>query len=373
MLYDRPMSKVHAATGSTLALGLAVGLSFGLVSALAPSVARADPPKPMPRHYKAQPLNLRKEQLGPEAFAAAARSRMQAGDCEGALTDFDSALRTQAEDPTLYRDRGICHEKLGHLHPAMDDYREYLVDAPEAPDADGFRERLARLEDDAGGRSASPSADDDANVPSMNANESMSEAQAPAPASHDHADLDEDDDLRSPLRRGKGFGLAPFFSEHKWFFKGSSFGAGGTWSESVGGQLRYSVGKVGSFVLEAGYEHFNAPSADDGVVSGLTSLLGFELRFPLDARYDNQLVLAPEFGYEHLSFEPSNPAFQSTAANAIVPRLRFGYRHMLQASTSFDVSLDGGVAEWFYPHNVGAPDLPATVLVAANVAIIWGL
>jgi tetratricopeptide (TPR) repeat protein len=361
------MSKVHAATGATLALGLAVGLTLALV----PSVARAEAPKPMPRHYKAQPLNLHKEQLGPEAFAVAARGRMQAGDCEGALTDFDAALRTEAQDPTLYRDRGLCHEKLGHPHPAIDDYREYLTDAPDAADAEGIRDRLARLEDDASGRTPSADANDDTNVPSMNASVSMSEA-TPPPA-HDHADTDEDDEMRSSLRRGHGFGLAPFFSEHKWFFKNSSFGDSNTWSESVGGQLRYSVGKVGAFILEAGYEHFNSTAIDQGIVSGLTSMLGFEFRFPLDARYDNQLVLAPGLGYEHLSFEPSNPADQSTAGNALVPRLRFGYRRMLGVSTSFDVSMDGGVAEWFIPHNVGAPDLSSTVLVAVNLAIVWGL
>ena len=53
------------------------------------------------------------------------------------------------------------------------------------------------------------------------------------------------------------------------------------------------VGPVGRLLLEAGYEHFNATSLDPFTIGGLTSLLAFELRFPLDADYDNQLFLAP--------------------------------------------------------------------------------
>ena len=116
----------------------------------------------------------------------------------------------------------------------------------------------------------------------------------------------EDDPRNVAMRRGKGFALAPFFSLHKWFFDGTSFGSSETWSESVGAQLRYQVGPVGGFLLEAGYEHFNATSLDPFTIGGLTSQLAFEARFPLDPEYDNQLFLAPGLGYEHITFSPSS-------------------------------------------------------------------
>ncbi len=70
------MCKVQAA----LAVALAVGLAQGPARAQTAAQHEAN------RHYKPQPLNLHKEQLGTAAYAADARKRMAAGDCEGALT-----------------------------------------------------------------------------------------------------------------------------------------------------------------------------------------------------------------------------------------------------------------------------------------------
>ncbi len=56
----------------------------------------------------------------------------------GATDAFDVALRTSIE-PELRRDRGMCHEKLGHPFPAIDDYRAYLVGRPNAPDSDAIQ------------------------------------------------------------------------------------------------------------------------------------------------------------------------------------------------------------------------------------------
>ena len=79
------MRKVQAA----IAVAFAVGLVQGPARAQSAAQHEAN------RHYKPQPLNLRKEQeLGTAAFASDARKRMAAGDCEGALTSFDAALRT---------------------------------------------------------------------------------------------------------------------------------------------------------------------------------------------------------------------------------------------------------------------------------------
>ena len=177
------------------------------------------------------------------------------------------------------------------------------------------------------------------------------------------------------LRRGKGFAIAPFFSEHKWFFSNTSFGASETWAECVGLQLRYFVGPAGALLLEAGYEHFNATNLDLFTIGGLTSALAFEFRFPLEVEDNNQLFLAPLFGYEHISFSPSDASFTSIATNAIVPRLRFGYRHLVQDSASIDFSIDAGWAKWFVSNDAAgsSTNVSNTVMVAANVAIVWGL
>jgi hypothetical protein len=363
------MCKVQAA----IAVAFAVGLVQG------PARAQSEAQHEANRRYKPQPLNLHKEQLGTQAFASDARKRMAAGDCEGALTSFDAALRTSTTDPTLYRDRGQCHDKLGHPYPAMDDYRVYLTDAPDAPDAENLRTRLAQLEDDTSGRTGSK-ANDDTDVPPATATAAVSLNEAGVQASAGSTSRDklqyvdhEDDPLYAVLRRGKGFAVAPFFSEHKWFFSGTSFGSSETWSESVGLQFRYFFGPAGGVLLEAGYEHFNATSLDPFTIGGLTSLLAIELRFPLDADYNNQLFLAPGLGYEHITFSPSVASLSSIATNALVPRLRFGYRHLVQDSASIDVSIDGGWAKWFVPGDESSSSVSNSVMVAANVAIVWGL
>lgn len=370
MLYDCRMCKVQAA----IAVAFAVGLVQG--SAHAQSAAQQDAIK----RYKPQPLNLHKDQVGTEAFAADARKRMAAGDCEGALASFDAALRTSTE-PTLYRDRGQCHDKLGHPYPAMDDYREYLTAEPDAPDAENLRTRLAQLEDEASGRTGTR-ANDDTDVPpataSASASVSLRESGVHGSTATSHDKLEylerEDDPLNAVLRRGKGFALAPFFSEHKWFFSGASFGSAESWSESVGLQFRYFFGPAGGVLLEAGYEHFNTTSLDPFTIGGLTSLLALELRFPLDSDYKNQLFLAPGVGYEHIAFSPSSAAESSIATDAIAPRLRFGYRHLLQDAASIDVSIDGGWAKWFVSDSgVSSSNVSNSVVVAANVAVLWGL
>jgi hypothetical protein len=363
------LAAASAAFGVALVAGVASGQSQS-----------ADAQHEANRHYKAQPLNLHKEQLGTEAYTADARRRMVAGDCEGALTSFDMALSTSTTDPTLYRDRGLCHEKLGHPYPAIDDYREYLTEAPGAPDAEAFRVRLSRLEDDTTGRTPTAAANDDTDVPPATATATVSVggggAQASAATSHDKLQYvdHEDDPLYTVLRRGKGFSFAPFFGEHKWFFDNTSFGSSETWSECVGGQLRYHVGPVGALMLEVGYEHFNSTSVDPFTIVGLTSLLAFEFRFPLDADYNNQLFLAPGLGYEHISFSATDSSFGSLAANAIVPRLRFGYRHMIEDAAAIDFSVDGGFAKWFVSNGAGDSSTGSTTgMMALNVAIVWGL
>jgi hypothetical protein len=359
-------------------------LSAAVAVTVFASLARAqqqDTPAPAPRHYKAQPLNLQKDQLGVQAYASAARSRMNSGDCAGALDSFDAALRTTSSDPTLFRDRGLCHEKLGHPYPAIDDYRQYLTDLPEAVDAPAIRKKLVNLEDETTGRAPSAASSDDTDVPpvdtSVSGTTSAGEGHATTPVGPPHDKMDfvdpDDDALSAPLRRGKGMTLGPIFGEKKWFFSGSSFGDSQTWSESIGVQLRYSFGPPGALVVEGAYERFNSTNADAFIVSGFTTLLAYEFRFALDPTWDNQLLFDPGIGYDHLGFDPTNPAFQPASANAVIPRVRLGYRHLIGDSAAIDLSLDFGVSKWFVGSGEGSPSLETTAMVALNVGVVWGL
>lgn len=81
-----------------------------------------------------------------ENDATAARRLSAAGRCESALEPFDDAIEARSGDASLRRDRGLCHERLGHPAPAIDDYRAYLAMEPQAPDAGAIRARLDALE-----------------------------------------------------------------------------------------------------------------------------------------------------------------------------------------------------------------------------------
>jgi hypothetical protein len=128
-------------------------------------------------------------------------------------------------------------------------------------------------------------------------------------------------------------------------------------------------------VVEAGYEHFNSTAVDLAVVSGLTSQVAYEWRFPLDAEYKNQLILAPGLGYEHLVVEPGDAQTASASLGGFVPRVRFGWRRLLAPSAGLELSLDGGAVNFFaykdFPFHSGGDATSA--LVGLNFALIWGL
>src|SRR5215467_2316668 len=126
---------------NSLAGAACVGAALVLVLVV-PGAAQAQRRR---RPEQPTPFQLQKEQLGSTAYGEAGRARMRRGDCVGALEAFDAAIRTSI-DPTLRRDRGLCHEKLNDPHPAIEDYRAYLTAMPDAPDADDIRDRLFRLE-----------------------------------------------------------------------------------------------------------------------------------------------------------------------------------------------------------------------------------
>lgn len=370
------------------ALPLAAALAF------VPRGASAQPKGPAGRG-EPKPMVLEKEQLGTSAFAGAARARMRSGDCAGALDSFDAAILHDV-DPTLRRDRGICHEQLGHPYPAMDDYRAYLTADPDAPDADGIRARLERLEEQTTGKSSKPDADDKpaADTTSGSASASItvgsggvsgstdsssSGGGAPRHETMDYVDRDSEP-MQSSLRHGKGWSFGPYFLVHKWFFDNSTFGQSDTWSEGVGLQFRYAFGALTTLFLEGAYQKFNssASSTDtaQGDVQGLTSQLGLELRFPLDLEYDNQLIVAPGLGFDHIVASGNSASSTSVSAGALVPRARVGWRHMFTPSTGMDLSLDLGYAKFAtydngdFPFNGNGAKGP---LVALNFALLWGL
>jgi hypothetical protein len=372
-----------------------LALAGALVGEEASAQMPPAPQAPPPGRYKAQPLNLRREQLGTQSMAEVARTRMRSGDCAGALEAFDAAIRTSTEG-VLRRDRGVCHESLGHAFPAIDDFRAYLTAAPDAPDAEGIRERLSKLEQETLGYSSmAPDVPGDVEG---SAGGSLSVGAAGAGSAtgtahgHDTAQerLDyvdrEDDPLHIPLKRGKGWSFGPFFSEHKWGASpgrlaltqsntGSSFGDAGTWAECLGLELRYAVGRSGTVLLEVGYEHFNSTAVDLAIVSGLTSQIGYEWRFPLDAEYGNQLIVAPGLGYEHLVIQPGNAEGATVSLGGFVPRVRFGWRHLLAPSAGFTISLDGGAANFFAYRDfpLGSGSGATTALAALNIGLVWGL
>ncbi len=326
------------------------------------------------------PFNLQRAQLGTEGFARTARERMKQGDYEGAIDLFDQAI-AESVDPTLYRDRGSCHDKLGHPYPAIEDYRMYVTNAADAKDADSFRDRLDQLQAQVRGlpppgtaaaREDAPPKDEPADRPDEPVATTPS-ASVDATAASADAET-EDDRPPSSLRDGKGWVLAPLLGARKWFRDGRSFGDRETWDESVGGQVRYSFASRSTLFLEAAYQRFNSTDLDAEVISGLTSAIGYELRVPLNARADDQLLFGLGVGYEHLVFQAGADAADSSySEGGIAGRLRFGYRHMLARSVALEVSLDGG-GGGILKYDPSVDSHSTTFgLAGLTVALAWGL
>ncbi|HEX7667436.1 MAG TPA: tetratricopeptide repeat protein, partial [Polyangiaceae bacterium] len=220
------------------------------------------------------------------SLEATARSRAAAGDCKGALDYYDAALTTSIE-PELHRDRGICHEKLGHPYPAIDDYRFYLTNRPNATDAETIRERMDSLVEQTGQAPSDKSAaaakseekkeEGDAKVTtsvgvgsggvlvSLNPKANADDDPGANPEGGKSIDaIDKDEKLESeaeisPLRNGQGPMLGAFFTEHYWTKSNVGIGSlPATAAESVGGLFRYAFIPGHSFISEIGYVARNA-------------------------------------------------------------------------------------------------------------------
>ena len=332
------------------------------------------------------------------SLEALARSRAAAGDCKSALEAFDAALEYSVE-PELHRDRGICHEKLGNPFPAMDDYRFYLTYRPNAQDAARIRERLEALMSENGQAPADKSAadkssdkngekisvstsdsnstkdgkkkdPDDPNTPTSedvhsDASASVSLGNAGADDGKSVDTLDADERLASEadtssLRKGKGFIIGPYFALRD--FTKAGYGGG----EAFGAAFRYSIGAPSSFVAELGYSTINS-TGSDSALGGLMLFGGYEARFGLDPRYTNALLIQGGLGYERLS-----QGGTGLVASIVLPRGRFGYRHVFGPNIGLELGVDAGYAFVDILGADGAGANSGSFMIGGEVALLVG-
>ena len=337
---------------------LATSLTAGLADAAPPGGATA------PSSKSSSQFTLRREEAG-GGDAAVARQRARAGDCAGALPAFDTAINVTIE-PTLRRDRGLCHEKLDHPFPAIDDYRAYLTARPDAPDADQIRERLAKLEEKVGVGAQSAASFQERDE-SLHAGGSFSQGtqggktSGSTGSSSVRARAHREDEVlgprageqergydyyaareqiadaadSSPLRFGTGWIVGPFLMVPRYFV-GS--GVNNDVGFAVGATFRYAWSSSFTFISELGYvgvgETGQASSS-----SGPLVFAGFELRVPLDTWATNNIILGAGPGYEHYTTSGTQ-----LGASAIMGRGRLGYRHVFGSAIGLELAADGGPA-----------------------------
>jgi hypothetical protein len=327
-------------------------LASFLAGAFAVSHAAAQPaPKPPGPARSSSQFTLRREEAG-GPHAQAARARVQAGDCAGALSEFDAAIEVSIE-PALRRDRGLCHEKLGQPAPAMDDYRAYLTARPDALDAESIRERLAALEGQApsrvGTRAQNPElASGEASL--RMGGRGKAEAKADAKAStfgakpgeqergYDYyveQERNADAAASSPLRAGKGFVLGAFLHMPR-FWVGD--GADNDLAYGVGGTLRYALGSVLSLTSELGWSGIGT-AGESTAKSGPLLMGGVELRIPVTRWATDQLLLRGGLGYERHVVSGNR-----AVTDNLLGRIAFGYRHVFGTSIALELLADGGPA-----------------------------
>lgn len=329
-----------------------------LVAALVPGIAeaqKAPPPRGDAARSNSQ-FTLRRGDAG-GSDGTVARQRARAGDCAGALPAFDAAINTSIE-PTLRRDRGLCHEKLGSPFPAIDDYRAYLVARPDAPDADQIRDRLARLEESVGiggpssqsirerdegmqaGGSVSLGTSGDGTASARTSGRG-SAALGPRPGERERSydyyanqeRLAEAADA-SPLRYGTGWSLGPFLMLPRYFVGDS--GVSKDSGFAVGATVRYAWSSTFTFVTELGYAGLGTSGAASSV-GGPLVFVGVEARIPLDRWASNQLVLGVGPGFERYTTSGSKQGL-----SLFEGRGRFGYRHVFGPTVGLELLVDGG-------------------------------
>ena len=338
---------------------LATSLTAGLADAAPPGGPGAPPTS-----RSSSQFTLRREEAGGND-ASVARQRARAGDCAGALPAFDAAINVTIE-PTLRRDRGLCHEKLGDPFPAIDDYRAYISARPDAPDADQIRERLAKLEEQVGVGAQSAASFQERDE-SLHAGGSFSQGtqggktSGSAGSSSVRARAKREDEVlgprageqahgydyyaareqvadaaeSSPLRFGTGWIVGPFLMVPRYFV-GS--GVNTDVGFAVGATFRYAWTSSLTFISELGYVGVGQ-SGQPSSSSGPLVFAGIELRVPLDTWATNNIILGAGPGYEHYT-----TAGTQLGASGVMGRGRLGYRHVFGPAIGLELAGDGGPA-----------------------------
>ncbi len=337
-------------------------------------------------------FTLRREEAG-GAEAQVARARARGGDCAGALQGFDVAIEKTIE-PSLRRDRGLCHENLGHPFPAIEDYRAYLLAAPDAADADQIRERLAALEEQTGssGRTekqtdkqkeressaggsasasfavgsggASGSASSSASSSSWGEASSAADPSQPTEPGQSYEYLAEQERLAdaaesSPLRYGKGFVIGPFLHMPR-FFVGER--ARDQLGYGVGAALRYSTGRTLSVISEIGYAGIGTSGAVSAQAGPLL-LGGIELRLPVSRFASDHILLRGGLGYERHVVSGTR-----AVSDNVLGRFGLGYRHVFGPAIGLEILADGGPA-YVIPEN---DESRLNFVLGASVAFLVG-
>jgi hypothetical protein len=314
---------------------------------------------------------IEREQIGTTSLSNDARARARRGDCAGALAEFDEAIRNTT-DPTLRRDRGLCHEKLDDPYPAVDDFRAYLSAMPDAPDSDDIRDRLGRIEarlgigGPSGGAKHASTADDD---PFHGPNSSASTA------THYDSTAIEEGDSSSALRSGTGGVLAPYVGVRRWLEPTNGGSSAGLFAETAGLRLGYSWTETSTFLFEIGYERFNQPASSAVTVNGLSLQLGYEARAPVSG-IDNNFIFGLGLGFDQL-FDSTNAVSVASIPNAgvVYGRLRLGYRHNFGPGAGLEVDLDGGVGDTFLESSAAgsSSNSQAVGLLGLDLALAFDL
>ncbi|MFO0742322.1 MAG: tetratricopeptide repeat protein [Labilithrix sp.] len=299
-------------------------------------------------------FDLRQNKAG-DADVATARGRAAAGDCAGALTSFDQALKT-SQEPEVRRDRGMCHDKLGNKFPALEDLRAYLAAKPNAPDSEQIRGRVQQLETELAndrpitkGAKKSASEETDADVYASSRGEqerrrSQIIGAKPGEQEKDYAYYKKQEELMdqanaSALRLGHGLVVGAFLGIPRYFIID---GTTSNLSYMAGARVGYSTGRwitlygeLGLSGLTSGAEEQRDRNRNSN--TGVLTALGAELRLGLNDRASDQILVRLGVGYEHLVNE------NNRAVLHLVPgRLGLGYRHVFGPSVGLEVLVDGG-------------------------------
>lgn len=386
---EKKPDKLRSMSVSAVSRTLKAAVLF--VSALVSSYAfaqKAPPRAPSPRSRN-QPFNMTSSDQAASP-AARARAKARADDCAGALPLFDEAVRLTIE-PTLRRDRGACHDKLGNPTAAVEDYRAYLYARPEAADAKDVEERIQVLEgqiendkkaddpDRGGGASASASLSingekTEGRVGGSGSSDEKAEKRESKGSSYDDfaARVKRRDEAdTSPLRTGTG-GIFGFYGAFRAFpssFNTSNIGY------SVGIAPRYAFTNYFTLAGELGFAGFGTRARQ--ALGGPALWVGAEFRIKLDSYGSNHILLGAGPGYErYVGLDRTNDA----AFNTLHLRGRVGFRHVFGSNIGLEANFDPSIVFFSSDQTptvtvggiTASVALPAQGLISGNLSFVVG-